>query len=139
MTIKDLAEKTGYGMVMPTTDELALAEPKLIKKSAGYGVKFRANAPGYHVVKIDVTGEVNPIIGTKQQGEEFVKDAVESYEAGTNEVWQTNIFGKTLKELVLDELTGKMTAMSPEIRKKMRRTVTRIVNEGKGGVICILL
>ncbi len=135
----ETAEKTGYGMVMPSTDELALAEPKLIKKSAGYGVKFKANAPGYHVVKIDVTGEVNPIIGTKQQGEDFVKEAVESYEAGTDEVWKTNIFGKTLKELVLDELTGKMTAMSPEIRKKMRRTVTRIVNEGKGGVICILL
>ena len=133
------AEKTGYGMVTPLADELSLAEPKLTKKSAGYGVKFKANATGYHVVKIDVTGEVNPIIGTKQQGEDFVKEALQSYEAGTNEVWQTNIFGKTLKELVLDELTGKMTATSPEIRKKMRRTLTRIVNEGKGGVICILL
>ena len=119
--------------------ELELDEPKLIKKSAGYGVRFKANAPGYHIVKVNVTGEVSPIIGTKQQGEEFVGTAVENYASGGGEVWETNIFGKSLKELVMDELSGKMNATSPEVRRKMRRTITRIVNEGKGGVICILL
>ncbi len=138
-TAFETAEKSGYGMVAPTESELLLAEPKLVKKSAGYGVKFRASAPAYHVVKIDVTGEVNPIVGTKQQGEEFVKEALESYEAGTEKVWQTNIFGKSLKELVMDELNGKTTAMPIEIRKKLRRTMMRVVNEGKGGIICILL
>jgi stage IV sporulation protein A len=133
------AEQSGYGMVEPIEEELSLEEPKLIKKSAGYGVKFKAGAPCYHVLKVDVTGEINPIVGTKQQGEEFVAEAVEAYESGTDKVWQTNIFGKTLKELVMDELMGKTNAMPMEVRKKMRRTVTRIVNEGKGGVICILL
>lgn len=133
------AEKNGYGMVAPTETELLLAEPKLVKKSAGYGVKFKASAPAYHVVKIDVTGEVNPIIGTKQQSEEFVKEAVESYEAGTDKVWQTNIFGKSLKELVMDELNGKTASMPQEIRRKLRRTMMRVVNEGKGGIICILI
>lgn len=133
------AEKSGYGMVTPIETELALDEPKLVKKSAGYGVKFKASAPAYHVVKIDVTGEVNPIVGTKQQGEEFIKEALESYQAGTDKVWQTNIFGKSLKELVMDELTGKTSAMPIEIRKKLRRTMMRVVNEGKGGIICILL
>ena len=133
------AEKNGYGMVAPTETELLLAEPKLVKKSAGYGVKFKASAPAYHVVKIDVTGEVNPIIGTKQQSEEFVKEAVESYEAGTDKVWKTNIFGKSLKELVMDELNGKTASMPQEIRRKLRRTMMRVVNEGKGGIICILI
>ena len=135
----EMAEKTGYGVVEPLESELELDEPKLIKKSAGYGVRFKANAPGYHIVKVNVTGEVSPIIGTKQQGEEFVGTAVENYASGGGEVWETNIFGKSLKELVMDELSGKMNATSPEVRRKMRRTITRIVNEGKGGVICILL
>ena len=135
----ETAEKTGYGVVEPLESELSLDEPKLIKKSAGYGVRFKANAPGYHIVKVNVTGEVSPIIGTKQQGEEFVGTAVENYNSEGGEVWQTNIFGKSLKELVMDELSGKMNATSPEVRRKMRRTITRIVNEGKGGVICILL
>ena len=138
-TALEMAEKTGYGVVEPLESELSLDEPKLIKKSAGYGVRFKANAPGYHIVKVNVTGEVSPIIGTKQQGEDFVGTAVENYSLGGGEVWQTNIFGKSLKELVMDELSGKMNATSPEIRRKMRRTITRIVNEGKGGVICILL
>lgn len=133
------AESSGYGMVMPIAEEFTLEKPKLVKKNAGYGVKFKANAPCYHVLKVDVTGEISPIIGTKQQGEDFVATAVESYDKGTDEVWETNIFGKSLKELVEVELTGKMNAMPVEVRKKMRRTVTRIVNEGKGGVICILL
>ena len=133
------AEKTGYGVVEPLETELELDEPKLIKKNAGYGVKFKANAPGYHIVRVNVSGEVAPIIGTKQQGEDFVKVAVEDYGEGNGEIWQTNIFGKSLKELVMDELNGKMNATTPEVRRKMRRTITRIVNEGKGGVICILL
>ena len=135
----EMAEKTGYGVVEPLETELELDEPKLIKKSAGYGVRFKAKAPGYHIVRVNVTGEVSPIIGTKQQGEDFVKGAVEEYGEENGEIWETNIFGKSLKELVMDELTGKMNATTPEVRRKMRRTITRIVNEGKGGVICILL
>lgn len=133
------AEENGYGMVAPSPEDMTLDQPRLIKKGSGYGVNFKATAPSYHIVKVEVTGEVNPIIGTQQQGEDFVKELSEDYESHTDKVWDTNIFGKTLKELVSEGLSGKLEAMPPEIRKKMRRTITRIVNEGRGGVICILL
>jgi stage IV sporulation protein A len=110
----------------------------LSKKNAGYGVKFKANATSYHIVKVDVSGTVNPIIGTKQQGDAFLEETLKSYEAETGELWETNIFGKSLKSLVGDELAGKTNAMPPEARGKMRRAVSRIVNDGKNNVICIV-
>ena len=99
-------------------------------------MQFKAKAPSYHIVKVNVTGSVNPIIGTKQQGEDFVHDTLKSYE--TDEVWETNIFGKSLRSLVSDELSGKTNAMPVELRKKMRRTVSKIVNDGKSNVLCIV-
>lgn len=131
------AEKNGYGIVYPSETDYTLEKPQLVKKGAGYGVQFRANAPSYHIVKVNVTGSVNPIIGTKQQGEEFVSDTLKTYEEG-DAVWETNIFGKSLRSLVGDELSGKTNSMPVEIRKKMRRTISRIVNDGKNNVICIL-
>ena len=109
-----------------------------MKKGAGYGVHFKANAASYHVVKVNVTGTVNSIIGTKQQSEEFVDGVMKTYEESADGVWETNIFGKSLRDLVGDELSSKSNAMPIELRRKMRRAVTRIVNEGKGNVICIL-
>lgn len=135
----EAAEIDGYGVVQPTQEEYSLEQPTLIKKGAGYGVQFKAKASGYHIVKVDVTGEVSPIIGTKQQGEDFVADTLKAYEEGQEKVWETNIFGKSLRALVKEEMSGKSTGMSPELRKKMRRTITRIVNDGKNTVICILL
>ena len=132
------AEKNGYGIVYPTEADYELQKPQLIKKSAGYGVQFKANAASYHIVKVDVSGSVNPIIGTKQQGEDFIDDTLKNYDEGAEKVWETNIFGKSLRSLVEDELAGKTNAMPIELRRKMRRTVTRIVNEGKGNVFCIL-
>ncbi len=132
------AEKNGYGIVYPTEDDYALEKPELVKKGAGYGVRFKANAASYHIVKVDVTGSVNPIIGTKQQGEDFVNDTLKTYEEGNDKVWETNIFGKSLRSLVGDELSGKSNAMPVELRKKMRRTMTRIVNDGKSNVFCIV-
>ena len=129
------AEKNGYGIVYPTGDEYALETPKLIKKSAGYGVQFRANATSYHIVRVDITGAVSPVIGTKEQGEDFARDTKEAYETGDG-IWETNIFGKSLHSLVSDELSTKSNAMPPEIRKKLRRAVTKIVNEGKTNVFC---
>lgn len=132
------AEKNGYGIVYPSEGDYQLQKPQLIKRSAGYGVQFKANAASYHIVKVEVTGSVNPIIGTKQQGEDFIGDTLKSYEEGSEKVWETNIFGKSLRSLVEDELAGKTNAMPIELRRKMRRTITRIVNEGKGNVFCIL-
>ncbi len=135
--LKD-AQENGYGIIYPTEQEYELEEPKLVKKGAGYGVEFKACASGYHIVKVDVTGKVSPIIGTKAQGEEFVEDTLKTYSQGDGEVWETNIFGKSLRVLMGDELAKKSGAMPIELRKKMRRTVMRVVNEGKSNVICIL-
>ena len=131
------AEKNGYGIVFPSEGEYQLEKPKLVKKGSSYGVQFRANAPSYHIVKIDVTGSVNPIIGTQQQGEEFVQETLKSYDEGEG-VWETNIFGKSLRALMSEELAGKSGNMPVELRKKLRRTTSRIVNDGKGNLICIL-
>lgn len=130
------AAESGYGIVFPTEDDYELQKPKLVKKGGGYAVDFKANAASYHIVKIDVTGSVDPIIGTEQQGEEFMQETLKSYEEG--EVWETNIFGKSLRALMSEELASKNKAVPAELRKKLRRTMSRIVNDGKGNLICIL-
>jgi stage IV sporulation protein A len=132
------ADETGYGIVYPAEEEYALQQPQLVKKSAGYGVQFKASATSYHIVKVEVNGDVSPIIGTKEQGEEFVADILQSYEQGQEAVWETNIFGKSLRSLVGDELSRKTDGMPVELRKKMRRVVKRIVNDGKGNLICFV-
>lgn len=133
------AKEEGYGLMPPTVDEMQLETPKLVKKGTGYGVHFKASAPSYHIVKVDVTGEVSPIVGNRAQGEEFVRDTVADYEDGSSKIWDTNIFGKDLRSLLLGELSKKTGAVPNDIQRKMRKTMTRIVNEGKGGIICILL
>lgn len=132
------ADETGYGIVRPNEEEYTLQKPRLVKKSAGYGVQFKASATSYHIVKIEVGGEVSPIIGTKQQGEDFVEDTLRAYEEGQEKVWETNIFGKSLRALVSDELAGKADGMPNELRRKIRRAASRIVNDGKGNLICFV-
>ncbi len=132
------ADEKGYGIVYPREDEYALEKPQLVKKSAGYGVQFDATAVGYHIVKVDIHGQVSPIIGTKQQGEDFVAETLKAYEEGQEKVWATNIFGKSLRSLVSEELSGKADGVPKELRRKIRRAVGRIVNDGKGNLICIV-
>ena len=132
------AEKNCYGIVYPTESDYELEKPKLVKKGNSYGVRFNANATSYHIVKVQIAGSINPIIGTKQQSESFIDDTLTVYEEGEEKVWETNIFGKSLRALVGDELSGKSNAMPVELRKKMRRTVTKIVNDGKNNFICFL-
>lgn len=132
------AEEIGYGIVYPSESDYELEKPQLNKKSAGYGVRFKANATSYHIVKVDVSGTVNPIIGTKQQGDTFLDETLKAYEEGSEELWETNIFGRSLRALVGDELSSKSDAMPSELKRKMRRTMTRIVNDGKNNCICLL-
>ncbi len=132
------ADEKGYGIVYPTEKEYSLEKPQLVKKSAGYGVQFKASASSYHIVKVDVHGQVSPIIGTKQQGEDFVADTLKVYDEGQEKVWETNIFGKSLRSLVSDELAGKSDGMPVELRRKVRRAVSKIVNDGKGNLICFV-
>ena len=132
------AETHGYGVVYPSEDNFDLEKPQLIKKGAGYGVQFKANATSYHILRVDVTGSVSPIIGTKQQGEDFVQDTLKTYNEGEEKVWETNIFGKSLRSLVGDELSGKAGGMPLELRKKICKTMSKIVNDKKNNVICIV-
>ncbi len=130
------AEEKGYGIVYPTDEDYALQKPELVKKNAGYGMHFGANATSYHIVKVDIKGAVSPIIGTKEQGEDFAAETLKAYEDG--DVWETNIFGKSLRSLVEGELSGKTGAMPMELRKKMRKVMTKIVNEGKSNLFYLL-
>ena len=140
--IKDAFERaklTGYGIVSPDDSDLSLDKPKVIKQGANMGIKLRATAPSYHVVKVDVSGEVSPIMGLASQSEDMVNGIMSGFETDPQGTWNTALFGKSLRCMVKEGLDGKVNAMQDDTRNKMRRTITRIVNEGKGGVICILL
>ena len=140
--VKDAFERaklTGYGIVCPDDNDLSLDKPKVVKQGANLGIKLKATAPSYHVVKVDVSGEVSPIMGLASQSEDMVNGIMSGFETDPQGTWNTALFGKSLRCMVKEGLEGKVTAMQDDTRAKMRRTITRIVNEGKGGVICILL
>ena len=133
------AEDNGYGVVIPYVDEMSLEEPVLVKKKGGYGVKIKANAPSLHIMKVNVSTEVSPIVGNQKQGEDMINYIVSKFEENPTGVLEANMFGKSLYEIVGEGLTSKATSMPKDVQSKMRKTVGRIVNESKGGVICILL
>ena len=133
------AEQNGYGVVLPTIDEMDLAEPVLVKQGGRYGVKLKATAPSLHIMKVDVSTEVAPIVGTEKQGEDLINYLMGKFEDNPAGIWETNMFGKSLHDLVNEGLADKLTAMPKEAQTKMRKTLTRIVNENRGGIICILL
>lgn len=133
------AKERGYGVVLPSDEELSLLPPELVRRGGKCGVLLKADATAYHILKVDVHTEVSPITGDAARGEEIAKGVMESYERDREGMWNTDVFGKTFKEMVRDGLDEKMNSMPEEARGKLRRAVTRIVNEGKGGVICILL
>ncbi|MBR2968115.1 MAG: stage IV sporulation protein A [Clostridia bacterium] len=135
----DNVKETGYGVVSPSLDEMTLDEPEIFKQGSRYGVKLRASAPSLHIMRVDIESEVSPLVGTEQQSEELVKNLLAQFENDPKGIWQTNMFGKSLHMLVNEGLNNKLTAMPEDTQKKMRRTLSRIINEGKGGIICILL
>ncbi len=140
--VKDAFERaklTGYGIVCPDDNDLSLDKPKVVKQGANLGIKLKATAPSYHVVKVDVSGEVSPIMGLASQSEDMVNGIMSGFETDPQGTWNTALFGKSLRCMVKEGLEGKVNAMQDDTRAKMRRTITRIVNEGKGGVICIIL
>jgi len=133
------AEETGYGVVTPSAEEMSLNEPEVVKHGGRYGVKLKAQAPSLHIMKVDVEAEVSPVVSSEQQGEELVNYLLSEFENNPSGIWETNMFGKPLSMLVRESIAGKLDAMPKQAQNKMRKTVTRIVNEGKGGVLCILL
>jgi stage IV sporulation protein A len=130
---------TGYGVVTPTMDEMSLEDPIIVKQGGRFGVKLKASAPSLHIMRVDVEAEVSPIVGTEQQSEDMLKFLLSEFENNKQGIWETNMFGKSLNVMVKEGLNNKLHAVPSDAKQKMKRTLTRIVNEGKGGVVCILL
>ncbi len=135
----ECARVNGYGIVQPDDEDMTLEQPQVVNKGGTMGIKLKATAPSYHIVKIDVTGEVSPIMGSARQSEGIVQGMMNGFETNPDGMWETNVFGKSLRGMVKEGLSGKVSGMHDDTKAKMRRAITRIVNEGRGGVICILL
>ncbi len=131
--------ETGYGIVLPTIDEMTLEQPKLLREGGHYGVSLRASAPSIHLIRADIEAEVSPIVGTEKQSEELVESLLSEFREDPEKLWQTDIFGKSMHELVGDGLASKLRHMPDDAREKLRTTLERIINEGSGGLICIIL
>ena len=129
----------GYGIVAPTMDEIELKEPEILRQGGQYGVRLKANAPSLHIMKVDVETEVSPIVGSEEQSKDLVEGMMSDFENDKQAIWNTNIFGRSLSTLVADGIQNKLQSVPNDAEQKLRKTLGRIVNEGKGGVICILL
>lgn len=129
----------GYGIVTPTMDELILDEPEMVKQGSRFGVKLKAKAPSIHMIRADIETEVSPIVGSEKQSEELVNYLLSEFESDPKKIWESNIFGKSLHALVNEGLQNKLCKMPEDAQEKLRETLERIVNEGSGGLICIIL
>lgn len=129
----------GYGVVAPSIDELTLEEPEIVRQGNKYGVSLKASAPSIHMIRADIETEVSPIVGTEKQSEELVKYLLADYQDDPKKIWESNIFGKSLHELVNEGLQNKLSRMPEDAQGKLQETLTKIINEGSGGLICIIL
>ena len=135
----DNVDENGYGIVVPSMDEMELKEPEIVRAGGRCGVKLKANAPSLHIMKVNVETEVSPIMGGYEQSEDLAKYLLQEFENNPQGIWQTNMFGKSLESLVNEGINSKLNSMPTNLQNKLRKTVGRIVNEGKGGILCILL
>lgn len=136
--LRDVRE-TGYGIVMPGSDELKLEQPEIVKQGGRYGIRLRASAPSIHMLRADIETEVSPIVGTERQSEELVRYLLSEFDDQPDMIWSSNIFGKSLHDLVSEGLNNKLKKMPDDARSKLQETLQRIINEGSGGLICIIL
>lgn len=136
--MNEVKEK-GYGVVSPIFEELTLEDPEIIKQGNKFGVKLRASAPSYHIIRTNIQTEVSPIMGTEKQSEELINYLLSEFETDPSKIWESNIFGKSLHELVNEGLQNKLYRMPEDAQKKLQETLQKIINEGSGGLICILL
>lgn len=132
-------EATGYGIIMPDIEELTLEEPEIVKQGGRYGVKLRASAPSIHLMKANITTEVSPIVGSEKQSEDLVMYLLSGFEEDPVKIWDSNIFGKSLHDLVNEGLHTKLARMPMDARMRVQETVERVINEGCNGLVCILL
>lgn len=132
-------KNTGYGIVTPSIDELILEEPEMVKQGSRYGVKLKAQAPSIHLIRANIETEVSPIVGGEKQSEDLVNSLLSDFSSDPKKIWDSNIFGKSLHELVNEGLQSKLNKMPEDAREKLQETLERIINEGSGGLICIIL
>ena len=135
----DEVEATGYGIVMPEIEELTLEEPEIMKQGGRYGVRLKASAPSIHMMKANITTEVNPIVGSERQSEDLIMYLLNEFEDDPVKIWDSNIFGKSLHSLVNEGLHTKLAKMPPDARMRIQETLERVINEGCNGLICIII
>ncbi len=131
--------ETGYGLVTPTLADLTLQDPEIVRQGNRFGVRLKASASSLHLIKTDITTEVTPVVGSEQQSEEFIQYLLSEFESDPQRIWNTNFFGKSLHEMVREGLNTKLSQMPGDTQEKVQEMLTKIVNEGNGGMICILL
>lgn len=132
-------QESGYGVVTPRLEEMLLEEPELIRQGSRFGVRLKAKAPSLHIIRADITTEITPIIGTEKQCEELVRYILDEFEEDPAKIWESNIFGKSLHDLVREGIQNKLHRMPENAQLKLQDTLQRIVNEGSGGLICIIV
>ena len=132
-------QQTGYGLVTPALNEIQLQPPELMRQGSRYGVRLRATAPTLHLIRSDIETEIAPVLGTQEQSEAFVETLNEQYQQDPPSLWETNFFGKSLKELVQEGVTAKLNRLPLETQEKVQSALTKMLNEGEGGMITILL
>lgn len=138
-TALEQVNSTGYGIVMPSVDELSLEEPEIVKQGSRYGVRLKASAPSIHLMRADIKTEVAPIVGSEKQSEDLVKYLLDGFKEDPSKIWESNIFGKSLDDLVNEGLRTKLTHMPNEARMKIQQTLERVINDGCSGLICIII
>ncbi len=142
MRVKDALDEvdaTGYGIVMPSIEELSLEEPEIVKQGGRYGVRLRASAPSIHLMKANITTEVSPIVGSEKQSEDLIMYLLSEFEENPVKIWDSNIFGKSLHELVNEGLHTKLARMPVDARMRVQETIERVINDGCNGLVCIIL
>ncbi|MDR3591669.1 MAG: stage IV sporulation protein A [Negativicutes bacterium] len=130
--------QTGYGIVPPQLDEMVLEEPEIIRTGNRFGVRLKASAPSLHIIRTDVMAEISPVIGTERQSEDLIQYLLREFEGEPEKIWRTNLFGKSLNALVRESIQNKLTGMPENAQIKLRETLQKVVNEGSGGLICII-
>jgi stage IV sporulation protein A len=139
MPALEQARAAGYGIVMPTQEELTLEQPEIVRQGGHFGVRLRASAPSIHLIRADIKTEVSPVVGSERQSEDLVQYLLHEFDDDTAKIWDSNIFGKSLHDLITEGLNAKLNHMPEDARGKLQETLQRIINEGSGGLICIIL
>ena len=135
----DEVNDTGYGIVLPGVEDMTLDEPEIVKRAGSYGVKLKATAPSIHLIRASIETEINPIVGSEEQSKEIIKNLLDEYADDPKRLWESNMFGKSLYELINDGLHNKLEHISEDSRTKLSDTLSRVINEGSNGLICIIL